>query len=201
MMHVGERRSMYAFLARLFSYPDRELIAALAGGEGEEAAASLPGAGAPPPLPGALRDLEVAYTGLFLNRLGGVPAPPYGSVYLESEASLLGATTRQVAAAYRAQGLSLEGSGEPADFLPTELEFLYYLVGEEEAALTRADVPAARAFTARQRDFCRTFLHPWVPLFCRRIGEDPEAHPLYRWGASLLAEFCRREGEWLAKVG
>jgi TorA maturation chaperone TorD len=201
MLHVGERKDMYAFLHRLFSYPDRELVAVLAGGGAAKAAARVPGAGAPIPGSAELRELEVAYTELFLNRLGGVAAPPYGSVYLEPEALLMGETTQRVAAAYRAEGLSLEGSGEPADFLPNELEFLYYLVGEEEAALARPDLSAARTAVGRQRDFARTFLYSWVPTFCQRIEEDPAAHPLYHWGAGLLAAFCRQEEEWLAKMG
>lgn len=197
MLHVSERQEMYAFLARLFSYPDRELVNALVGGGATKAAARVPGVNAQVPRSTDLRELEVAYTGLFLNRLGGAPAPPYGSVYLEPAGQLMGETTRKVAAVYRAEGLSLEGNGEPADFLPTELEFLYYLVGEGKTALAHPDLPAARAALMHQREFSRTFMHPWVPIFCRRIEEDATAHPFYRWGVLLLAAFCRQEADWL----
>ncbi len=43
-----------------------------------------------PPAAGELRTLEVAYTDLFISRLGGAPALPYGSVYLEAESACWG---------------------------------------------------------------------------------------------------------------
>lgn len=200
MLHVSERKQLYAFLARLFSYPDRELTAALQSDEAAEMARILPEVPAPPPPGSSTVELETAYTGLFINRLGGAPAPPYGSVYLERDERLMGQTTLHVAEAYRSKGLSLEGSGEPPDFLPTELEFLYYLVEQEEQALGRRDLPAARKAVEQQAGFCRALFHPWVVPFCRRIEQEAGSHPLYRWGAQLLDGFCRREQAWLEKV-
>ncbi|HXV20178.1 MAG TPA: molecular chaperone TorD family protein [Desulfuromonadales bacterium] len=200
MLHVSERKQLYAFLARLFSYPDRELAAALRQGEAAAAGRLLPAAPAPPSIDASTVELETAYTGLFINRLGGAPAPPYGSIYLERDECLMGQTSLLVAEAYRAEGLALEGSGEPPDFLPTELEFLYYLVEQEEQALSRRDLPAARKAVEQQAGFCRTLLHPWMQAFCGRIEADGQTHPLYRWAAGLLREFCRREQEWLEKV-
>jgi TorA maturation chaperone TorD len=200
MLHVSERKQLYAFLARLFSYPDRELTAKLRQNEAAEIGRLLPAASAPPAIDASTVELEVAYTDLFINRLGGAPAPPYGSVYLERDERLMGQTTLHVAAAYRAEGLSLEGSGEPPDFLPTELEFLYYLVEQEEQALSRRDLAAARTAVEHQASFCRTLLHPWMPAFCDRLEADGQTHPLYRWAAGLLREFCRQEQEWLARA-
>ena len=200
MLHVSERKRLYAFLARLFSYPDRDLTAALQDGEAAEAGSLLLTTPAPPATLSSTMELETAYTTLFINRLGGAAAPPYGSVYLEGDERLMGLTTRQVAEAYRAEGLSLEGSCEPPDFLPTELEFLYYLVEQEEQALGRRDLAAARTAVEHQASFCRTLLHPWMQAFCGRIEADDQTHPLYRWAAGLLREFCRQEQEWLEKV-
>jgi TorA maturation chaperone TorD len=200
MLHISERKRLYAFLARIFSYPDRELTAALQDGEAAEVGGLLLTTPAPPATLSSTIELETAYTDLFINRLGGAPAPPYGSVYLERDERLMGQTSLHVAAAYRAEGLSLEGSGEPPDFLPTELEFLYYLVEQEEQALGRRDPAAAHAVLARQADFCRTLLHPWMPAFCVRLETDAQTHPLYRWAAGLLQEFCRVEEEWLERV-
>ncbi len=199
MLHISERKRLYTFLALLFNYPDQELIAFLNTEEGRTTPALLPEAPPCPPGPFALRELEVAYTGLFLNRLGGAPAPLYGSVYLEAEKPLMRETSRQVAAAYRGEGMSLEGNSEPPDHLATELEFLYYLVEQEETAMARREPPAARAARSSQRDFCRRYLHPWIPEFRRRIEDDADAHPLYLWGARLLDDFCRLERELLEK--
>lgn len=112
----------------------------------------------------------------------------------------MGQSSLHVAEAYRTQGLSLEGGGEPPDFLPTELEFLYFLVEQEEQALQRGEVNAAREATRRQADFCRALLHPWIPEFCRRIEEDPQAAPFYRWSATLLERFCQQERQWLEQL-
>ena len=62
-----------------------------------------------------LTDLDVAYTGLFINRIGGAPAPPYGA-YLEVAAQLMGTSGSQVTESYRSEGLNLADSEEPAVF-------------------------------------------------------------------------------------
>ena len=48
MLHVSERKRLYAFLARIFSYPDRELTAALQEGEAAEVGSLLLTTPAPP---------------------------------------------------------------------------------------------------------------------------------------------------------
>jgi len=200
MLHVTERKALYAFLAALFSYPDRELLDRLQREEAAAMARLLPAVSPPPAPESTLLELEVAHTDLFINRFGGAPAPPYGSVYLEQDARLMGQTTLHAAEAYRGQGLSLDASSEPADYLPTELEFLYYLVDQEEGALDRRDPAAARTASEHQARFCRTLLHPWIPAFCDRLEADTQVHPLYLWGARMLREFCRQEQEWLDRL-
>lgn len=202
MLHVSERKQLYRFLAGLFAYPDQELVAALARGEAM-AAMRLTGSDDPPPtLPDdePLADLEAGFTDLFINRLGGVPAPPYGSVYLEQAGNLMGASTLKVLDAYRREGLSLEGSGEPPDYLATELEFLYYLVGQEEEALQGRQVETAREFSLKQRAFVSELLMPWLPIFCRRLEAAPGGHPLYLWSGRLLRRFGELEEEWLQRL-
>lgn len=202
MLHVSERKDIYALLIALFSYPDEELLAALDRGDAARVAGLLPDCPGPPPLQGPerLQALQVAFTDLFINRLGGAPAPPYGSIYIEEEGRLMGTSTLLVGEAYRGEGLAVEGSPEPPDYLATELEFLYYLVDQEQEALRQGDLEVSRSAVRKQADFCRALLHPWVPEFCRRIGDDQGGHPLYRWGAELLERFCRMEGDWLERL-
>jgi len=204
MLHVNERKRFYAFLSSLFSYPDEDLLSALDRGDGIRLADILPGCPEPPALAGEgkalLEELQTAFTDLFINRLGGAPAPPYGSVYLEAEERLMGTSTLSVAEAFRGEGLAVEDSVEPPDYLATELEFLYYLVEMEEEALHRGEAEAARKAARKQGDFCRALLHPWVPEFCRRITMDQGAHSLYRWGAGLLEGFCEAERDWLERL-
>ncbi|WP_432822819.1 TorD/DmsD family molecular chaperone [Trichloromonas sp.] len=201
MLHVSERKLLYRFLAQLFAYPDPQLIDALARGDAEEAA-RLTGIEAPPALleDDVLLDLETGFTSQFINRMGGVPAPPYGSLYLEQDGILMGQSSLKVLEAYRAEDLALEGGGEPPDYLATELEFLYYLVGQEEEALARRDVEGARDKTVKQRAFVSELLGPWVPVFCGRVETDERAHPLYLWGCRLLERFCAMEQDWLERL-
>lgn len=200
MLHVAERKALYALFAQLFSYPDRQLAETLAAEE-TRALTALLGGELPAPTPDTeVNELQTAYTDLFVNRLGGVPAPPYGSVYLEREGRLMGETTRQVAAWYAKLGLRQEESGEPADFLATELEFLYFLAEREEVALAQRDPAAARAATRDQALFSAELVFPWVAIFCRKVAGEERAHPLYRHAAELLARFCTAELEWLSRL-
>ncbi len=201
MLHVSERKLVYRFLARLFAYPDQELLDALARGEADEAARLVE----VDPLPAlhqndSLQDLEVGFTEQFINRLGGVPAPPYGSVYLEQDGVLMGPSSLKVLEAYRAEELSLESGGEPPDYLATELEFLFYLVNQEEEALQRRDLDGARDKTVKQRAFVSELLYPWIVVFCRRVEKDQHGHPLYLWGGQLLEKFCAMEKDWLERL-
>jgi len=197
MLHISQRQRIYAFFAQLFSYPDAELLAELQGKTPAELGTLL---GAAPPATAGLTlvELQEVYTGLFISRHGGVPAPPYGSVYLD-DGRLMGASTLVVAECYRAAGLVIDGSTEPADFLATELEYLFFLVGREEAGLRGRDLPAARLATTRQHDFLTNSLLPWLEPFTGRLVAGA-APPLYCWAAERLLAFCRDEQSWLARL-
>lgn len=199
MMNVEERKALYALFAQLFSYPDQELVETLAAPE-TDALLSLLGAekGLPskPEAP-LVRELQIAYTSLFINRIGGVPAPPYGSVYLEAESRLMGETTMQVAAWYKQLGLSHDGEGEPVDYLPTELEFLFFLVEREEVALDRGETNAIHEAFADQACFAEELFFPWVATFCQKVISEAGTHSVYRQAAELLARFCAEEQERL----
>jgi len=197
MLHISQRQRVYAFFVQLFSYPDAELLAELQGETPNELGQLL--AAAPPaPADLALEKLQETFTGLFISRHGGVPAPPYGSVYLD-EGTLMGASTLRVAEAYREAGLVIDGSSEPPDFLATELEYLYFLVGREEEGFKSRDVAAARQATGRQLAFLNDLLLPWLAIFVERL-EQAGADPLYLWGAQRLLAFCRDEQAWLARL-
>jgi TorA maturation chaperone TorD len=187
MLTLTERKDLCSLLVQLFSYPDAELSERLA----EPATASLTARLAIPALAGPEIDwktLEPAYTSLFINRLGGVPAPPYGSVYLDDDGQVMGASSLRVMQSYQQAGLVVE-SPEPPDFLATELEFLYFLADREENG---EGTEAARARTV----FFNELFFPWITPFCQRpAAADP--HPFYAWAATLLLSFCQQEEERL----
>ncbi len=194
MLENYQRQELYRFFARIFSYPDISLIGDLS----DEVAAAATLLSSHPPQLNALPDLvelQTGYTELFISRLGGVPAPPYGSVYLEKEGQLMGQTTLCVLSAYEGEGLNHEEGGEPPDFIATEMEFLYFLVGKEIDALSRNDLEAAHSLRQKQVDFCHSLLQPWVYPFCQRILRVESAHQVYRWSAEILMLFCQHEEE------
>ena len=194
MFENQQRQELYRFFARVFSYPDQPLLEDLVA-EVSAAAAILSKDPLPLVPPLHLHDLQVGYTELFISKHGGVPAPPYGSVYLDEAGQLMGQTTLCVLQAYEGEGLVHEVGGEPADLIGTELEFLYFLVGKEIGALAAEDKRSAEGYRQKQIDFCHTLLQPWVKPFCLRILEVADADPLYRWSAEMLLEFCRQEEE------
>jgi len=196
-MNVQQRKRSYRFLASAFSYPTPELVQTLPA-EMAEIASRLGIDGADGEAAAAPQALEEAYTRLFIARLGGVPAPPYGSVYLD-DGTLMGPSTQQVLACYEAAGLAFEATGEPPDFLATELEFLYYLVGQEEQALARRDLAAAKTQTRRQREFLERWLQSWLEPFAARVAADGEAG-LYGRLVELLVRFVEREVDWLKRL-
>lgn len=181
MLTVTERKELYSLLVQLFSYPDADLIERVTAAE----TAALAGRLSIPPLPGEggdLTDLEPVYTSLFINRLGGVPAPPYGSVYLDADNQVMGPSALRVMQCYQDAGLVVD-SPEPPDFLPTELEFLYFLVDCEGDGAVRAAT-----------NFFNELFSPWIAPFCQRVT-TASPHPFYLWAASLLQTFCRHEAE------
>lgn len=187
MLTLKERKDLCSLLVQLFSYPDAELSKRLA----EPALTTLTARLAMPALAGPEIDwttLEPAYTSLFINRLGGVPAPPYGSIYLDDDGQVMGASSLRVMQSYQQAGLVVD-SPEPPDFLATELEFLYFLVDREESG------KGAEATRVRTVFFNELFL-PWISPFCQRLAAAAP-HPFYAWAATLLLAFCRQEEERL----
>jgi putative dimethyl sulfoxide reductase chaperone len=197
MLASSERKMLYAFLSVLFRTPDEETIASLRGVDEATFEPVFPGL-SPPPRP-TLPELQDEYHRLFAQRPGGAPAPPYGSVYLESSGNS-GSFTRLVSTFYASAGLDTSASPEPADYLPTELEFLYFLTeGEEQSLAQEIDIPPQR-WLVSQAEFLHGAVAPWVGSFCSRIHGQQDAHALYRWAAELLSRFLQMEKERLQTV-
>lgn len=72
-------------------------------------------------------ELRIDYTRLFLGPFG-IPAKPYGSVYLDGGNVVMGDSTMAVLALYREGGFHVaEAFTEMPDHVAVELEFLYLL--------------------------------------------------------------------------
>ena len=128
------------------------------------------------------RDILVAYTRLFIGP-GMIPAPPYGSVYLDREGQVQGPSTREVERFYAANGLAVErDAAELPDHAAIELEFSAHLLDQ---AVVAADADRRRQLLDRHEEFERRFLQPWLPEFGRRVAAAA-VHPFYDGVGALL---------------
>jgi len=90
----------------------------------------------------------VEYSRLFLGPFKLV-APPYGSVWLDKQKTVMGDSTARVAAFYHAQGLQLtDDFPELPDHIAVELEFLSYLAFKEREAGSCSDNAAVEGLEA-----------------------------------------------------
>lgn len=113
----------------------------------------------------AQQELAAAdYVRLFLAAPGGVAAPLYASWYLDG--ALLGPSVEWLEQEYRSQGVEpAEEAEEPPDYLPCELEYLYFLSRHERAAELTGDAAALTGARAAQFRFLEEHLLRWLPKF------------------------------------
>ena len=84
-------------------------------------------------------ELLVEYARLLVGP-NELPAPPYGSVYLEEGRKVMGESTARVMEFYKAEGLSMnEQFQNLPDHITAEMEFMYYLAYHEVEALEKND--------------------------------------------------------------
>ena len=125
-----------------------------------------------------LQELLVEHTRLFVGPFQ-LPAPPYGSVWMEQEKSLMGATTVKAANFYAACGLQLaEEIYQVPDQITVELEFISYLVFKQREAALAGNQDEADRQVSLQKEFLETFLLPWLGPFTDAVITDNEA-PAY----------------------
>jgi len=136
----------------------------------------------------SLDELLVEHARLFMGPFKLV-APPYGSVWLDQQKSVMGDSTAKVAAFYHANGLQLaDDFHELPDHFAVELEFMSYLAFKQREAAAAGDHQAADRLRDLQREFLGTFLLPWLGPFTDAVIEDAEA-PFYQAIARCTAAF------------
>jgi TorA maturation chaperone TorD len=194
MLHDNERKNIYALLANIFTYPDAKLIEEMEKMPEE----SLPFGVDRKKLvvsPEALEEVQVAYTSLFINRLGGIPTPLYGSAYLDAEGKLLSTSTLEVAEFYKLNGLELTDDVEPPDYLPTELEFMHYLIELTQEKKGSGNNEEEMAAKTLQAHFFMKFMAPWLSIFTSKLLSQPDLPSLYLNAGLLLEGLCAKEAE------
>ncbi|MHC4827842.1 MAG: TorD/DmsD family molecular chaperone [Planctomycetota bacterium] len=182
MVGIAEQRAAaYKLLSLCFHPPDEGLLEVLR-------EADLQGL-CPNSLP-ALDELRKDHTQLFVGPFR-VPAPPYGSVYLEDDGRVCGESTMDMIARYGEEGLRVTLK-EPADHVAIELEYMYLLVVRQMEATAAGDEPTAARYLEKQRDFLQTHLGAWMPMLSERIVENAHTE-FYRHVASATASFVSRD--------
>ena len=119
-------------------------------------------------------ELTVEYSRLFVGPFG-LKAPPYGSIYLDNERTVMGPSTMETIRFYEEEGLARDESfNELPDHIAVELEFMYFLIFREAEALQKGESGRAEVYRQKQEDFRSRFLDKWVPPFCGNMKEGTD---------------------------
>ena len=136
--------------------------------------------------------LLVDYTRLFLGPVD-TRAKPYGSVWLDADAPLMGESTMAVLQHYEDGGFEVdEGFRDLPDHVAVELEYLYVLLFREAEALARKDLETLRGASRLRSRFLAEHLGAWVGPFAEAVREGAEC-AFYRELADLTERFVTME--------
>ncbi|MBW1790589.1 MAG: molecular chaperone TorD family protein [Deltaproteobacteria bacterium] len=139
-------------------------------------------------------DLCVDFAKLFVGPYA-LPAPPYGSVYLDGESKVMGDSTIDVCMRYAEVGLELaDHFKEVPDHIAAELEFMYFLILKEVEAISHSDFEQALDFLKKQEEFFLSHLGVWVPQFADNVEKAAETE-FYKSLSKATRLFIKRDVE------
>ena len=148
------------------------------------------------------RDLEllrVEFTRLFIGPYS-LPAPPYGSVYLEKEHKVMGDSTMEVQKRYHYFGLDISRHfKEVPDHIAAELEFMFFLTYKEIESIRSNSPDQAQEILLHQKSFHNDHLNMWIPEFTHCVIEHAGTE-FYRNLAEATRVFIAEEFEYLESV-
>ena len=140
--------------------------------------------------------LEVDYAALFVGPFL-VPAPPYGSVYLEEKRQLMGESTIDVRHHYLSLGLDLSPDFKEApDHISAELEFMHVLICQGIEAIDAAEYAQLSESVRHQRVFLEKHLGAWMPAFTDKVIEHARTD-YYRHLAAVTRTFVAEDMDGL----
>jgi TorA maturation chaperone TorD len=164
--HELVRANSYKLLSECYYSPNEELInllnnlKKLKGGIHSEITKYIPSLS-------ELGALAVDFSKLFVGPFK-LQAPPYGSVYMENKAGVMGDTTIAVGDSYRLEGVEVALKEAP-DHIAIELEFMYLLILKEIEAIKNNDLVTAEDYLGKQKSFLEGYLAAWIPEFADRL--------------------------------
>jgi TorA maturation chaperone TorD len=151
-------------------------------------------------------ELQKEYTRLFVTSRPNVPAPPYGSLYLEKEGMIWGKTTRELVKMYALAGLIVsEEFKDLPDHFAVELEFAFYLIREKMAALglspgeenqegINPDPERTELISSIENQFLENYLLKWGSKFMDNILSSTDNF-FYKGLAALTKNFLAKESK------
>lgn len=200
------RSALYRWLSGAFRYPDADLVERLQ----PPALASLEAAwgrlapeghdGLHLALSGlcaisddpALTGLQAEYRRLF-GHIESSPCPPYETRYHSAHLFQQTQQLADIAGFYRAFGLDIAKTAhERPDYLPIELEFLYFLCVKEAYALEHHGPEHVELVRNAETTFLKDHLLCWVPSFAGRL-QELSGDLFYANLAGLLRAFLATE--------
>ncbi|MDZ7761567.1 MAG: molecular chaperone TorD family protein [Desulfovermiculus sp.] len=114
----------------------------------------------------SLDELLKEYSRLFIGPFQ-LEAPPFGSIYLESEGRLMGQSTAEVKRIYQECGLDISPDFQsPPDHVAAELEFVAYLGWQEKGS---QDEEQKRFYQEQRTLFLHRHIGYWFPLLADNI--------------------------------
>ena len=121
-----------------------------------------------------IEGVMVEYARLFAGPYT-LQAPPYGSVYLETERRIMGDSTMDVVNRYREAGLTMsEDFKEAPDHIAVELEFMHFLISRTIEFFTQNEPGAVRAYFHQQQSFLEYHLCAWITEFAKNIVQHAQ---------------------------
>ena len=134
--------------------------------------------------------LQVDYARLFVGPFN-LPAPPYGSVYLEGERQVMGASTADVQKRYQAAGLDVDaGFKDAPDHIAAELEFMHFMIFKAMEAAASGDFNLVVTRLLDQKSFLEIHLGAWIHKFAENIVDNANTS-FYRNLARATAAFIK----------
>lgn len=145
--------------------------------------ASLPNSDSAAEFEKFLSQTAEEYVRLFVNKPGGIPAPPYESCYRGPKRQMMGPPAIAMENLLTEAGLQND-TAEPADHVATELEFAHFLI---TASLATGAAPVFAA------EFATSTLAGWVDSFAADIAHA-EPKGVFRHVAELLQAVVKSIG-------
>ena len=121
-----------------------------------------------------LERLLVDYSQLFVGPYS-LAAPPYGSVYLDTERKVMGDSTLDVQTRYARFGIGVsEEFMDMPDHIAAELEFICFLIHKEINSLRSGRYRQACDVLFEQYSFINDHLNAWIPDFSDLVAEHSD---------------------------